>query len=76
MISRHLQPRTYNDELLEPATWQAVIGQLPPHVREWDPHDTSLLTLVGQRSINGRPCCHMPSYMASHVAEEEIAKNP
>ncbi|GJW99058.1 hypothetical protein Tco_0180866 [Tanacetum coccineum] len=71
MISRHLQPRTCNDELLEPAMWQAIIGQPSPCVSKWDPLDTSLLTLAVQRvngqrasstvnmstsQINGSPC--------------------
>ncbi|GKB66476.1 hypothetical protein Tco_0927888 [Tanacetum coccineum] len=44
MISRHLQPRTCNDELSELVTWQSVIGQPPPCGRRREPHDTSLVT--------------------------------
>ncbi|GKC33409.1 hypothetical protein Tco_1040703 [Tanacetum coccineum] len=58
MISNRLQPRTCNDELSEPTMWQAVIGQPSPRVSKWDPPDTSLQTLAGQRvndqRVNGQ----------------------
>nr|GEV14411.1 hypothetical protein [Tanacetum cinerariifolium] len=64
--------------------WKAVIGQSLPRVRNWDPHDTSLLTLVGQW-VNGSgqrvgSGCHVSPpewiYVASDVAMRCLTKTP
>ncbi|GJX51458.1 hypothetical protein Tco_0278303 [Tanacetum coccineum] len=61
MISRHLQPRTCNDELLEPATWQAVIRQPPPHVSEWDRSDCHVSSMCRHVSATWHPrVSHVP----------------
>ncbi|GJR47455.1 hypothetical protein Tco_1315558 [Tanacetum coccineum] len=51
MISHHLCNLVPALRHVSAATWQAVIGQPPPRVSKWDPHDT-LAGLLGNKVLS------------------------